>query len=516
MFETEAFIPYFKDFFCPADTNFGALLAETADLLRSSPELLLAIDHDLDVHALQKKELREADRRFDDAQTATLAGIDEAGKSFRPADHGALRKLEHLEIGRPRTPALVVGVLLVVRGYCGSCTDQKSIDLFRESKSLDHWLNTQNATLPARSTLSELLNVISEETRAKILAATLDRASQEDLDSFEKSLIDSTAVRACSSWPTDVKISFGLCRRLWNIGNQFQQFGLKNIQKGWMGNWLKSLEKLMVDINLNPKNDKKFQSRCRQFINVGKKILSHGLAEYKRLGADWNEGAGKLRPSTSVQVYRKICDYLESLNSAGRSLEQMYFRIFENRKYRSIERILSICDESAAYIQKGGREAVIGYKPQLARSGNGFVTALLVEEGNISDSICLLPALQTTIANTGVVPDMVSVDDGYASKANLEQTKDLGVKIISISGAKGKRLLGEKWEQEEYQEARKSRSAVESLMFCLKYSYRFGQLSRTGLEAVRQELMEKTLAYNIARLVYLRKRKHQFLRKSAA
>src|SRR5690625_3381877 len=129
---------------------------------------------------------------------------------------------------------------------------------------------------------------------------------------------------------------------------------------------------------------------------------------------------------------------------------------------------------------------------------------------------CLLPALQTTIANTGVVPDMVSVDDGYASKANLEQTKNLGVKIINISGAKGKRLLGEKWEQEEYQEARKSRSAVESLMFCLKYSYRFGQLSRTGLEAVRQELMEKTLAYNIARLVYLRNRKHQFLRKSAA
>jgi hypothetical protein len=45
----------------------------------------------------------------------------------------------------------------------------------------------------------------------------------------------------------------------------------------------------------------------------------------------------------------------------------------------------------------------------------------------------------------------------------------MGVKDISISGAKGKKLTElEDWESETYQDARRERSAVESLMFTIK------------------------------------------------
>jgi hypothetical protein len=37
-------------------------------------------------------------------------------------------------------------------------------------------------------------------------------------------------------------------------------------------------------------------------------------------------------------------------------------------------------------IQKGNRNAVIGYKPQVIRSEAGFISAIIVKEGNVSDS----------------------------------------------------------------------------------------------------------------------------------
>jgi hypothetical protein len=47
------------------------------------------------------------------------------------------------------------------------------------------------------------------------------------------------------------------------------------------------------------------------------------------------------------------------------------------------------------------------------------------------------------------------------------------------------------WESEVHKEARNNRSAVESLMFTLKYSHGFGRLERRGIEAVREELWKK-------------------------
>jgi IS5 family transposase len=99
-----------------------------------------------------------------------------------------------------------------------------------------------------------------------------------------------------------------------------------------------------------------------------------------------------------------------------------------------------LSDGSAAFIQKkGSREAVIGYKPQLVRSENGFVTSLMVPEGNAADASMLVPAITDAMARTGVIAGVVSTDDGYASAKGRDKLLELGVTTISISGAKGKK-----------------------------------------------------------------------------
>jgi hypothetical protein len=152
----------------------------------------------------------------------------------------------------------------------------------------------------------------------------------------------------------------------------------------------------------------------------------------------------------------------------------------------------------------------------LVRSENGFVTSLLVPQGNAADSIKLVPAIGDSIKRTGVVAELVSTDDGYASAKGRDKLLEMGVNNISISGAKGKKLTTlEEWESETYRDARRCRSAVESLMFTIKDGFAFGELDRRGIEAVRDELLEKVLAYNCCRSILIKQRRREELERAA-
>jgi hypothetical protein len=83
------------------------------------------------------------------------------------------------------------------------------------------------------------------------------------------------------------------------------------------------------------------------------------------------------------------------------------------------------------------------------------------------------------ITNTGVIPSMSSADDGYSTQQGREEVLGLGLKVVSIGGAKGKKIIeGQKWKSQPYRQARAERSAMESLVFTLKESFEFGEMKR--------------------------------------
>ena len=73
----------------------------------------------------------------------------------------------------------------------------------------------------------------------------------------------------------------------------------------------------------------------------------------------------------------------------------------------------------------------------------------------------------------------------------------------------------EDWDSELYSDARRYRSAVESLMFTIKDGFAFGELGRRGIDAVRDELLEKVLAYNCCRIILMKKRQREELERAA-
>src|SRR6516164_3915693 len=106
-----------------------------------------------------------------------------------------------------------------------------------------------------------------------------------------------------------------------------------------------------------------------------------------------------------------------------------------------------------------------------------------------------------------------------ALEQGREEVMDLGLKVVSISGAKGKKLIqAQQWKSKPYRQARAERSAMESLVFTLKESFEFGDLVRRTHENVLAEMLEKVLAYNISQIIRMRKKlsEPQELQRAAA
>jgi hypothetical protein len=490
-------------FLTPVDSELHEFLLETHRIVQFEPAILQRIESDLDAYGLKKKLLREADRRFLEGQTPNLPSLKIELRQVNPL------RLE-LEVGRPRLDPYLVYLFLMLRGRFGGCKDQNARLLQEESMTLHWWLENLEVSLPAASTLSDNLNAVSNATRDFIHKAQLRSIVAERLDDFSSLYLDSTATAANTEWPTDSGLITKLVERICRTGSKLDRFGLPNFNPIGLEELQKDLRGMHREIGFGTgklKRQGKLKKLYYQLLRRSRRScqrLARELAAAERALS----GQTQLPPSQRLIAEEVIGLIGADLQAIRQVAEACQRRIFEEEKVPSREKIVSLSDGDAAFIVKGGWNTVMGYRPQLGKSGQGFVSALLVPMGNAADSGQLVEVVLDHWDRTGVLPKLVSSDDGYSSQSARQDLLETGVEVVSISGAKGKKITSaEEWKRPEYRAARANRSAIESLVFTLKDGYQFGQLLRRENENVRAELTEKILAYNLGQIVRVRERR---------
>lgn len=490
-------------FLMPVDTDLHQFLIETHHIVAFEPAILERIEADLDAYGLKKKVMREADRRFAEAQTPDLANL---RIDVRPLDPTPMR----LEIGRPRLEPYAVYLFLMLRGRFGGCKDQDARLLHEESMTLHWWLENLELTLPPASTLSENLNAVSNATRDFIHRAQLRYILDEGLDDFGSLYLDSTAIQANTERPTESGLLTKLVERICRRGSKLDRFGLPNFNPSGLETVQRDLRRMHREIGFSTgkaKKQGKLKKLYYQLLRRGRRVCQRFERELAAVEKALT-GQKSMLPSQRqtaeevVELMRADLQAIEQVAAAGER------RVLQEEKVPSQDKVLSISDRDATFIVKGGWNTVMGYRPQLGRSGQGFVTALIVPQGNAADSGQLVDVVLDHWERSGVLPRLVSSDDGYSDQGAREDLLKAGVEVVSVSGAKGKKITGTaEWNRPDYRAARAHRSAVESLMFTLKDGYEFGQLLRRESENVRAELTEKVLAYNISQIIRVRQRR---------
>lgn len=489
------FDPVFNFVIPSPDTETAEILSEALLLAKRRPDLLAAIATDQDIHGLKKKALRCADKAWA-AGTPAIAGLEEQDP---PREAGTLGW------GRPRMDPLTVLLFLVLRGLNTSVTDQEAVERLLDSQTLLLYFQNRGIKRPGRSTILENINAVRQETRNLILDAQLETVRSEGWDDFAKITLDSTAVEADSAWPTDASLLCALLRRAGHGLRQLRIFGLAPVSLPWFDNRMRRVKALVFQIH-NTHGNRAARRRnhlYRYLLEKAGAVIDQLQAERKVRQAELETLS--LPPSRRQHLLAHWNGIGQDLHDADRVRDQARRRVLAGETIPNDEKIFSLADATAAMIVKGQREVILGYRPTIARSGNGFACALHLRQGNPADAGCLVPGIEQVLARTHTCPEMVITDDGFASQAGREQLQQMGVKRIVLSGAKGRKIMGEEeWSQPETAAARKDRSAVESLIFTLKYMFAFGRMRRRGLQQVHDEMLEKLIAHNFRCLVRLR------------
>jgi hypothetical protein len=231
-------------FLMPVNTELHQFLIETHKIVEFEPAILERIESDLDTYGLKKKVLREADRRFLEAQTPDLVNPRIALRQSDPT------KME-LDIGRPRLEPYAVYLFLMLRGRLGGCKDQDARLLQEESITLHWWLEHLELTLPPASTLSENLNAVSNATRDFIHQAQLRYILDQGLDDFSSLYLDSTAIKANTERPTESGLVTKLVERICRRGSKLDRFGLPNFNPSGLEEVQQELRRLHREIGFS-------------------------------------------------------------------------------------------------------------------------------------------------------------------------------------------------------------------------------------------------------------------------
>lgn len=424
-----------------------------------------AIERDLDAHALRKKR-----RRCQDQVLRLLPG------------------------GRERTPPPVVYLLAVASGTLDDCFGQRGYAALVASSDLHRALACFGMRkVPGRSTCHELIRALTEDTLVSIIQAQLMIAEQEGLDDFKCVIGDSTATEADSAKPNNARLFTHLAHRTYDAEQKL--CGLMRKQRGpkRVTRYLGQIDRLKYLLLATPNSAADRVARYDQLLEVGAKLLIYFQRGFPMLCKA--EGS-MLEP------------LLDRLRQDYDALHEMWFQIYQELYPDEdigdpVTLRYSVADPDAAFIKKGHRPTVFGYRPHLACSDSGLVVAMDLTSGNPSDAKRMLPLLDVVSKWTGTIPEAVSFDSGYCSKANLKGAKARGIQTISFAGGKGRILLGIDWESDTMEHLRRRRNAIEALIGHFKQCYGLRRFYERSLKSARHQLLRSIMAYNFERMAVL-------------
>lgn len=409
---------------------------------------------------------------------------------------------------RGRPEILSADLLLcfaVARAYHPDCFGARGWKKMTSNLDIHQALaNFACANFPGRSTVHEHYNFLSIESIMKLHQLILSVVKDERIDDFSWLTMDSTAIASVSKWPTDSEVLYRLLEKAFK--GMLSIIELRREKTGWASKIaklpLKTAQNLLHDINLTKQEidyakGKKGAKKIRRdgYIKMckkGEKLLVQLGVITDRLD-EWSlEG-------------KEVDDYTKAMMLAD---DRLYFvqKRFEMADASDMgdiepELLLSFSDKDACFIKKGGRETIFGYRPNICRSAEGFITSIMIAKGNPADSTTLVPSVDDHIEQTSVIPALVSTDDGYSSAEGLEALLDRGVHAFSASGAKGKALVGDHiWDLDLFKEMRRMRSNAEATISHFKIDFHMRRLSIGQQPNIEKEMMLRAISFNLEKL----------------
>jgi len=203
----------------------------------------------------------------------------------------------------------------------------------------------------------------------------------------------------------------------------------------------------------------------------------------------------KLR-STSLSEMLRILEIEKYMDHAYRQIDQIHRRIIMGEQIPHDEKVFSIFEEHTEWISKGkaGVPQELGLKVCIIEDQYGFIINHRVMQNQSDDQVCV-PIIKETKEH---FPNLIgcSFDKGFYSPENVNKLKPILQNVVLPKKGKLSRCEKETQLTDEFIQARKQHSAVESAINALE-NHGLDRCPDRGLDAFMRYTSLAMLARNI-------------------
>jgi IS5 family transposase len=337
---------------------------------------------------------------------------------------------------------------------------------------------------PKKSVLQQTISAISAASWEAINRAVLSSARQQKLDDGSVVRIDSTVTESLMHAPTDSSL-------LWD--------GVRVMVR-----LLKQAETLLGATPFTWRNHRRLAKKRAAAIQYSRgkrrkaKLYRDMITATRATMASLRLAAQHLLASVSIEDEHLRHEAEPYLPLIERVIDQAERRVFGGEAVPSSEKLVSIFETHTDIIVKGGRDVHYGHKLNLTTGRSGLVFDIVVEAGNPADSERFLPMLERHIARQDTAPRQTASDGGYASIANLEQAKALGVDDVVFHKKRGIAIDAMAKSRWVYRKLRNFRAGIEANISCLKRAFGLDRCTWRGLAHFQSYVWSSVVAYNLA------------------
>ncbi len=348
----------------------------------------------------------------------------------------------------------------------------------KDSVSFQLFARVQAGKVPEKSTLQRLISGINASTWEALQCCLLADAKAQDVERGEVIRVDATATDTAILEPSDSGLLYDSVRVMVRLLKAAQKLGDVAFHNH------KRQAKRRRHAIMNARTNDRRRPLYENLLKVTLNTLRYLDEAYKTL-----------EKQSDTQVWRTDVAHYRPL--IMQVIAQTQRRVINGERVPAEDKIFSLFESHTDIIVKGQRSVQYGHKLTLSSGVSGLVLDVFVEDGNPADSGCLIPLLERHKARYGRPPHQLAADGGYASAANLNDAKDMGVKHVAFHkrvGLSVEAMTGDVW---LYRKLRNFRAGIEAIISYLKRCFGLGRCNWKGLEHFKAYVQSAVFTHNL-------------------
>lgn len=343
--------------------------------------------------------------------------------------------------------------------------------------------------VPTAKTLQRNVKMVQPQTLEKINRLLVEHASKTGLEDGQKLRVDCTVTETNIHAPTDSSLlrdSVRVLSRLIARARKYVAVEFINHQR------LAKRRDLAIQ---HARTNEERLPLYQELLKVTEKTMTAAQRTIAAFSTAYPPQA--LEDPAIDTLLGRLQQHLEL---ARRVVEQTRRRIVLGETVPATEKLFSIFESHTDIIIKDRRDTLYGHKLCLATGASGLITDCHVEKGNPADSTLTVGMVQRHIEIYGQPPREACFDGAFASRANLDQIKELKVQEVVFAKSKGIDILEMASSEESFRTLRRFRAGIEATVSFLKRCVGWTRCTWRSLGSFQAYAWASVVAANLLRL----------------